>query len=170
MADESHIVVELGKALISGVFTLAAVGVGTALAAARFHAEKRWARKEAAYAELLGHLQNLHDVFSANWDRHQGHDTGIDEKAEREISEKAFNFLVVQRAIGAWHLSEETLVMVEAVQLAMEELNARLERKEIDVLEWNQKGRSVVVGAMTKIRAYAKAELDREDDWWAFWR
>ncbi len=128
-----ELLVDIVKVVVPGIAIAVVASLVTVhLSLRRFHAEKWWEKKEAAYSSLIDVVHRLKDYARLQYDRELGEENPSEEESEKiekrwRLSDAEYRRL---RDMAAFHVSSE------AVQI----LNRYDERKNAaisdDIFEW----------------------------------
>lgn len=103
---------EFAAKTLSGIFiALPAAYLAASLAIEKFHAEKRWERKEAAYTEIINAMHDLLSYFALH---KEDYGQGVNCSAEKmavlfEKYQQSFWILDKARAIGSLYISDDAI-------------------------------------------------------------
>lgn len=147
--------------IVSSILPSLIVGVCTAifsvrLALRRFHAERWWERKAEAYSRIVEALYNAVEYWSAQSDANMRGER-LSEQREKELVEgyeQAYRELKKATAVGAYIISDEVVMVLDAL-----EGRPRLDPKKCAWFEVSDAECEAYSKALAEVRKLAKKDL-----------
>ncbi|TAK03194.1 hypothetical protein EPO44_07515 [bacterium] len=148
---------DIAKVLLPGiVIAVLSAWITVRLAIRRFHQERWWEKKEAAYSSLLEVLHRFKRYASQHYDRELGHHDPSDEdkaalEAEWQKTDREYERL---RDLASLHLSGEAISILDEYEKRKHEA-----QNEDDFLLWIEGDLAAATDCLEKLKRAAKKDL-----------